>query len=134
MKLRLTNGELGEDRKKCHILRACVEKDEQVEPYVLQQSLRQLCETLTGDRWLGSDANAVVLKLGELESTPWVVGMATAAMSADTLYPRVAVFVTAPNERERVMCIAQGDMEHYAPGYMNTTRTFPLTESEEVCG
>ena len=130
MKLTLTNGVLGEDRTTCHVLQANVEKDEHIEPYVLQQSLRQLSEELAEKQTrLGADANAVVLRLGELDETPWAVGMATAEMSADLEYPRVAVFVTAPNEQNRVICIAQGDMEQYAPSYLNTTRTFPLVES-----
>ena len=135
MKLTATIGTLGEDQEPCHILHASVEKDERVEPYVLQQALRQLCDEFAeNETKLGASANAVVLELGSLHETGWAVGMATGAIGAGLEYPRVAVFVTAPGEPGHVFCIAQGDMEHYAPGYLNTTRTFPLVDSGGTAG
>ena len=71
MKLTLTDGLLGDDRGACHILHAKVDTNEQVEPYLLQQALRQLNEELgENETKLGNTANAVVLQLEGMEQTP----------------------------------------------------------------
>ena len=70
-----------------------------------------------------------MLQLEGMEQTPWAMAMATALVTADHEYPQTAVLVTAPGTNGEVMCVARGDMEHYAPDYMNTTRTFPLVDT-----
>ena len=130
MKLTVTEGLLGFDGTACHILHTKLETGGQVEPYLLQQALRQLNDELAeNETALGDEANAVVLKLEGMEETPWAMAMATALVLADHEYPQTAVFMTAPGADGEVMCVARGDMEHYAPDYLNPMRTFPLTDT-----
>ena len=133
MKLTLTDGLLGNDRGTCHILHTRLETGERAEPYLLQQALRELNDELgeNGTK-LGNTANAVVLQLEGMEQTPWAMAMATALVAADHEYPQTAVFMRAPDTKGEVMCVARGDMEHYAPDYLNTMRTFPLVDTKKT--
>ena len=123
MRIQIIAALLGNDEATCNILR--IEHpatDAEPRPEEAAQAILDLYEhTETGDTPFGSDANAVVLDIGQ-DTAPWLVAALTGAVLDDFEYPRTAVFTPVTGQPVQALCIFAGDMLHYRD------RTLPYRE------